>query len=123
MNPDLVRSPCHRPRFDQSSIAAALLRMSLKPLKDFEARLRRFPVFVIHHRAMLVSYIGAQRMFGSSLAPLWIPLYDRAIHLFCLMVLELHVERAMGLGIACEDHHAAGTLIQSMGNPYFSVFL
>ena len=36
------------------------------------------------------------------------------------MILELHVEGAMGLCVACEDHHTAGDLIESMNNPYFA---
>src|SRR3972149_7423097 len=91
MDPDLMRPPCHWLRFDQSRIPSALLRASLKPFKDFEARLRRFPVFIIHHAAMFVPHICAQRMFGSLLIPSWIALDDRAVHLFCLMVLELNI--------------------------------
>src|SRR5687768_16526237 len=119
----LVRAPCRWPCFDQSSIAVTLLRVSLKPFKDFEMRLRRFPVFVIHHCAVLVSHIRAQRIPLRFLIPLWSPLDDPAIHRFWLMFLQWRVERAVSRCIASEDHHSASEPIQPMANPYLSVFL
>src|SRR5688572_26727908 len=72
---------------------------------------------------MLVSHICAQRMPGRLLIPFRIPLYDRVVNLFCLMVLELNVQGAMSLSVAREDHHTAGDLVESMNNPYLSVFI
>ena len=97
--------------------------MSLKPFKDFEARLRRFPIFVIHHRAMLVPDIRAQWMLRDFLIPFWIPLDDRVIGFLRFVTFKLDVESTVSLCIACEDHHAACDLIQTMHDEDFAISL
>ena len=88
-----MRSPRHRPRFDQSRIPSTLLRTSLIPFNDLEARLGRFPVFVTHACAVFMPHIDPQRMLGSLLIPLWNSLHDGVINLFRLPLLELDIER------------------------------
>ncbi len=92
------------------------------PFQNSESRLRRFPVFVVYGGAVLVPYIGSQRMPSNFLLPFWIPLHDRMIDFFHLMILKLHVQRAVTLRIPREDHYPAGDFIQPMNNEYFSIF-
>ena len=67
-------------------------------------------------------HIGMQWKFRDLLLPLGISLHDGVINLLRLVMLELHVERAMRLGIPCEDHHAAGDLVQPMDDEDLVVF-
>ena len=84
MDSDLMRSACHRLCFHQSRFRI--------PFNDPESGLRGFPVFVIHHCAMLVSHIGAQRMFRDFLLPFRIPFQDRVICLLRVMIFKLDVQ-------------------------------
>src|SRR5687768_10122966 len=62
-------------------------------------------------------------MPGNLVIPFRIPLYDRVVNLFCLMVLELIVEGAMSLGVARVVYHTAGDLVEMMNNRYLSGYI
>jgi hypothetical protein len=113
MRADLVRAAGQRTRFEQS--------LGMSPFKDCEVRFRGFAPFMVHGRAVLVTYVGPQQHLADFLLPNRIPLHDGVIDLLHFMPLELAVEFAVRLGCAREDNGAAGDFVQPVDNPDFSV--
>src|SRR6266487_99593 len=113
MDADLMRSPSPWLRFHQSRLWI--------PFNDPETRFRGLPAFVIHHRAMFMSYISAQGMLCYLLLPFWIPFKDCMVCLLCVMIFKLDVERSMSLCITRENHHATCDFVQAMNDKYFVI--
>jgi hypothetical protein len=106
---DLVRTPCNELCFDQHVL--------LETSEHLETRLGGLAGFLIYGGAVLMAYVGPQRLFCRLLIPPGRAHQNGMIELLGLTRLQLPVQRAVGFGCASEDHHAACHFIQPVNHP------
>jgi hypothetical protein len=115
VDPDLVCPAGPGDRFKQT--------ISCKPLQDVEMCLGRFPVAVVDHGAMFVTYIDAQWMAGGVFVPGGCADEDGMVDLLGLVPLELYIQDPMCFCRPGEDQYTAGNFIQPMDDPHFPELL